>query len=168
MSFLACAKSIDFFLRPEQAQALRDLHNSTAVDVGLANDSTIQVSQFSLSLVSMTSFQLTHSSTRSQNFVNEAPRPDPAVGGFVRQAQSNVTLGGTGPNSVQIKSGTLVYVDWTKVNRDPAAFAQPEQIKTDRNPTLYKLAEPGIRSCEPHSPVPPSSSESTDAGSSRW
>ena len=43
--FQACAKSIDFFLRPENSNALRDLHNQTAVDVGLANDSTIQVSR---------------------------------------------------------------------------------------------------------------------------
>ncbi|GAA5971915.1 hypothetical protein JCM3765_002613, partial [Sporobolomyces pararoseus] len=117
-----CAKSIDFFLRPENADKLRDLHSQTAVDVGLANDSTIQ------------------------HYVNEALRLDPPVGGFVRQAQSNVSLGGTGPDSVQIKAGTLIYIDWTKVNRDPAKFAEPDQIKLDRNPSLYKLAEPGIRS----------------------
>ncbi|GAA5970850.1 hypothetical protein JCM3765_006103, partial [Sporobolomyces pararoseus] len=121
-SVTACAKSIDFFLRPENADKLRDLHSQTAVDVGLANDSTIQ------------------------HYVNEALRLDPPVGGFVRQAQSNVSLGGTGPNSVQIKAGTLIYIDWTKVNRDPSKFAEPDQIKLDRNPSLYKLAEPGIRS----------------------
>ncbi|GAA5977201.1 hypothetical protein JCM5350_003254 [Sporobolomyces pararoseus] len=125
-SVTACAKSIDFFLRPENADRLRDLHSQTAVDVGLANDSTIQ------------------------HYVNEALRLDPPVGGFVRQAQSNVSLspggGAGGPNSVQIKAGTLLYIDWTKVNRDPTKFPEPDQVKLDRNPSLYKLAESGIRS----------------------
>ncbi|GAA5977217.1 hypothetical protein JCM5350_003259 [Sporobolomyces pararoseus] len=125
-SVTACAKSIDFFLRPENADKLRNLHSQTAVDVGLANDSTIQ------------------------HYVNEALRLDPPVGGFVRQAQSNVSLspgGGTGgPNSVQIKAGTLLYIDWTKVNRDPTKFPEPDQVKLDRNPSLYKLSEPGVRS----------------------
>ncbi|GAA5916999.1 uncharacterized protein JCM6883_007165, partial [Sporobolomyces salmoneus] len=120
-SVTACAKSIDFYLRPENAAFLRDLHTQTVTDVGLANDSTIQ------------------------HYVNEALRLDPAVGGFVRQARSSVQLGG-GAHPVQVKAGNLVYIDWTKVNLDPQAFPQPSQVKLDRDPTLYKLSEPGIRS----------------------
>ncbi|GAA6005940.1 hypothetical protein JCM11491_004067 [Sporobolomyces phaffii] len=114
----ACAKSLDFFLRPENANAIHDLHSLTNVDLGLAHDSTIQ------------------------NFIHEALRLEPAVGGVVRQARSAIHLG----NSVTVAAGALFYVDWTQVNRDGAVFARPDEFKPDRNPALYRLAEPGIRS----------------------
>ncbi|GAA5936600.1 peroxidase/cytochrome P450 family protein [Sporobolomyces koalae] len=117
-SVTACAKTVDFYLRSENAGALRNLQSQTAVEVGLANDSTIQ------------------------HYVNECLRLDPAVEGFVRQAQSDVQI----PNGPRVKEGTLLYIDWTRVNRDPSAFPDPDTIKLDRNPVLYKLAEPGIRS----------------------
>ena len=87
-------------------------------------------------------------SPTAQNYVNEALRLVPAVGGVVRRARADVYITGGTSNSVHIKAGTLVYVDWTKVNRDPSAFPLPDQIRLDRTPTLYKLAEAGVRSCE--------------------
>jgi cytochrome P450 len=59
-----------------------------------------------------------------------------------------VILEGDDTKSVRIKSGALLYVDWTQVNRDPMAFEQPASVELKRESTLYKLAEPGIRSCE--------------------
>lgn len=49
---------------------------------------------------------------------------------------------------MKIKSGSHVYIDWTKINRDPSVFHQPDEIRTDRNQNLYRLAEAGIRSCK--------------------
>ncbi|GAA5936650.1 peroxidase/cytochrome P450 family protein [Sporobolomyces koalae] len=117
-SVSSCAKTVDFFLRPENASVLQDLQSQMAVEAGLANESIIQ------------------------HYVNECLRLDPAVEGFVRQAQSDLQI----LNGPHIKKGTLLYIDWTRVNRDPSAFPKPNAIKLDRNPKLYQLAEPGIRS----------------------
>ncbi|GAA5871348.1 hypothetical protein JCM16303_000725 [Sporobolomyces ruberrimus] len=116
-SIAACAKTIDFFLRPENANALDDLHYQCAADGGLANDSMIL------------------------HYVREALRLDPPVGGVVRQARSTIHIGG-----MKVKAGSHVYIDWTKINRDPSVFTQPDEIRTDRNQNLYRLAEAGIRS----------------------
>ncbi|GAA6058664.1 hypothetical protein JCM10212_004075 [Sporobolomyces blumeae] len=122
-SVTACSKALDFYLRPENQQYLADLHASTATAVGLANDSTIQ------------------------RYVNEALRLDPAVGGFVRQAKKATKIsGGANAPEIDLKEGTLLYIDWTQVNRDSAAFANPDSVDLDRDATKYRLAEPGIRS----------------------
>jgi len=66
LRFSACAKALDFYLRPENAAALQDLHKSTAVAVGLANDSDIQVS-FLFSFLSLYTQTRTDSSPHSSS-----------------------------------------------------------------------------------------------------
>ena len=67
--FSACAEALDFYLRPENAAALQDLHKSTAVAVGLANDSDIQVS-FLFSFLSLLTQTRTDFSLHSLPFLS--------------------------------------------------------------------------------------------------
>ncbi|GAA5940886.1 hypothetical protein JCM1841_000416 [Sporobolomyces salmonicolor] len=112
----SAAKVINFYLHPENSQFLRDLQKQASAQVGVANDANIL------------------------RYVDEALRIDPAVCGIARRATSKASLNQVGP----VQEGQLVYIDLTSVNLDPAAFPHPREVKLDRNPELYKLAERGV------------------------
>ncbi|GAA5956098.1 hypothetical protein JCM21900_002592 [Sporobolomyces salmonicolor] len=112
----SAAKVINFYLKPENSPFLRDLQKQASAQVGVANDANIL------------------------RYVDEALRIDPAVCGIARRATSKASLNQVGP----VQEGQLVYIDLTSVNLDPVAFPHPREVKLDRNPELYKLAERGV------------------------
>ncbi|GAA5864064.1 hypothetical protein JCM1840_000691 [Sporobolomyces johnsonii] len=112
----SAAKVVDFYLKPENTTLLRDLQKQTSAQVGVANDANIL------------------------RYVDEALRIDPAVCGVARRATSKALL----PQAGAVQEGQLVYIDFTSVNLDQSVFQHPRDVRLDRNPELYKLAERGV------------------------
>lgn len=75
--------------------------------------------------------------------VHELMRYSPIIFGAVRQAAEDIELAG-----VQIPAGTLVLANTASVNRDPAAYADPERLDIGRlNPAAILNFGGGVHYC---------------------
>jgi cytochrome P450 len=76
-------------------------------------------------------------------FVEEACRIDPPFRGHYRKVTTDTVLGG-----VAIPAGSTVVLAWPAANRDPDAFADPDDIDLDRpNPRHHVAFGWGIHLC---------------------
>jgi cytochrome P450 len=76
-------------------------------------------------------------------FVEEACRLDPPFRGHYRQVVRDAELGG-----VRIPAGSTLVLAWPAANRDPDAFAHPDDIDLDRpNPRQHVGFGWGIHLC---------------------
>jgi cytochrome P450 len=74
--------------------------------------------------------------------VEEVLRLRPPFFGFFRRATKDVEVSG-----VEIPAECDVYMGWAAANRDPKAFATPDDLKIDRYPNRHLTFGFGIHTC---------------------